>query len=428
MDKYSGFLYITEDKEEIKEIGHRINDVGFFMDPLKLGDMHLNEPEISLISLGGNMFTHAALMTPKREAGSIKYMMAFSNCISLASISFEDISQKIGRTAWAKIRSDLPISGRSERLNLMLWETLIESIKELRPAIAEQLMNLIDLRENGYKKKNGPGFDIMALEKDVVGTFLDIAGFDRKKELQVQLSEDAVPFLKNVVGCKTLEEFIINHDLLVIGNAHQQFKSYQGCIIEYPKSSGGKLTVMNVNNTDIEHTIGVDAILYDHRYDSYVMIQFKRMTDRSVNDIGYRFYDDDKDQIEKMKKLEYFHYKNTEEDKGRNSYRLHPGCFYLKLCAPETYTPLSPDLIRGIYLPLDLWPFIEASQKESSQKGIRVSYKSTRYLNNTLFSDLAQEGWIGSKPKHTKLLTNEICKIIQMTIDAKKSAMIGEIR
>jgi hypothetical protein len=187
--------------------------------------------------------------------------------------------------------------------------------------------------------------------------------------------------------------------------------------------------VMNVNNTDIEHTLGVDAVLYDHRYRSYLMIQCKRMDDATTRDIGYRFYDEDKEQIKQMQQFEYSRYDSKDNAIDMDSYRLHPGCFYLRLSAPETYTPLSPDLMRGLYLPLDFWPIVEAlPEVTGSNKGSRVSYNNTRYLNNTLFSELAQYGWIGTKQKHTDALTEELIKIIQITLDAKKSAMIGEIR
>src|SRR4249919_2465031 len=117
MTEYGGFIYIIENKKEAEIIDNRINDLGFFADPLPLGDMRPGIPEICLISLSDNVFTHASLMIPKREAGSIKYMMSFSNCIDLPQISFTDISQKLGGTTWSKVRAALPASGRSERLD-----------------------------------------------------------------------------------------------------------------------------------------------------------------------------------------------------------------------------------------------------------------------------------------------------------------------
>lgn len=138
MSEYSGFIYTIDDNKEAEKIGNSITDLGFFTDPLPLGDMHPGVPEISLISLSKNVLTHASLMIPKREAGSIKHMMSFSNCISLPHISFIDISQKLGTTAWLKVQVALPLSGRSERLDAALWVTLIEALKELQPTIANQ--------------------------------------------------------------------------------------------------------------------------------------------------------------------------------------------------------------------------------------------------------------------------------------------------
>jgi hypothetical protein len=108
------------------------------------------------------------------------------------------------------------------------------------------------------------------------------------------------------------------------------------------------------------------------------------MDDETTRDIGYRFYDDDKEQIKQMQHFEYFSSDLADITVSMNGYRLHPGCFYLRLSAPETYTPLSPDLMRGLYLPLDFWPIVEASPEVTgSNKGSRVSYNNTRYLKGT---------------------------------------------
>jgi hypothetical protein len=118
MSNYGGFIYRLENTKDAEEIRKRIKEIGFFADALGLGDMRPEIPEVSLIALGeGEAFTHAALMTPKKEAGSIRHMMAFSNCVALPTIAFTDIPTKMGREVWLKVTRQLTYNGRSERLS-----------------------------------------------------------------------------------------------------------------------------------------------------------------------------------------------------------------------------------------------------------------------------------------------------------------------
>jgi hypothetical protein len=43
-----------------------------------------------------------------------------------------------------------------------------------------------------------------------------------------------------------------------------------------------KLTVINVNRSGVEHALGVDLVYYNHEFDSYVLVQYKRMKSRAV--------------------------------------------------------------------------------------------------------------------------------------------------
>ena len=81
-------------------------------------------------------------------------------------------------------------------------------------------------------------------------------------------------------------------------------------------------------------------------------------------------------------------------------------------------------MIQGMYFPLDLW---EAMMEDDSISGPRggkaVSYETVdRYLNNTEFINLVQDGWVGSTGSGTRLLT----EIVRDCLTADHSVVIAE--
>ena len=49
-------------------------------------------------------------------------------------------------------------------------------------------------------------------------------------------------------------------------------------------------------------------------------------------------------------------------------YRLNPEAFYFKLCEEISFTPLSNNLIRGMYLPLDYWEILTAAPESRGER------------------------------------------------------------
>jgi len=55
---------------------------------------------------------------------------------------------------------------------------------------------------------------------------------------------------------------------------------------------GKTLTVMNVNRRRLNGPLGVDLLYYHHRYQSFVLVQYKRMTLDGQSGLCYRPTDD----------------------------------------------------------------------------------------------------------------------------------------
>jgi hypothetical protein len=76
-----------------------------------------------------------------------------------------------------------------------------------------------------------------------------------------------------------------------------------------------------------------------------------------------------------------------------------------------------------MYFPLDYWEKLISSDKVKGKNGgIRIVYQeSDRHINNTLFVELVQHGWIGSKLDDTKFIT----EIIKESLERKRSVTLA---
>jgi len=80
-------------------------------------------------------------------------------------------------------------------------------------------------------------------------------------------------------------------------------------------------------------------------------------------------------------------------------------------------------MIPGMYIPLPYWKVLLSSDSTLGKKGGRkISYSNvSRYINNTLFTELVQNGWVGSQVTDT----DQITKQIQQSIAGGKSLVLA---
>ena len=77
------------------------------------------------------------------------------------------------------------------------------------------------------------------------------------------------------------------------------------------------LTILNCNRQPLEQTLGVDLIYYSHRFDSFVLVQYKRMSE-GTQGAEYRPGNDPshEKELERMLKTEEF---LKAQPKGKNT-------------------------------------------------------------------------------------------------------------
>jgi hypothetical protein len=164
------------------------------------------------------------------------------------------------------------------------------------------------------------------------------------------------------------------------------------------------LTILNCNRQPLERTLGVDMIYYNHRFDSFVLVQYKRMKVRSYGE-GYRPEyrpDSDKSHESELQRMtradEMLRSLPKRASSEVDMFRLLGRPFYVKLCEAKVKAPLDAGMTPGMYVPLGLWHRLLKSPVVSGSRGGRIITweNCTRRLNNSEFTNLLRQGWIGS--------------------------------
>jgi hypothetical protein len=423
VDKYGGFLIIF-DEENRRDVLEEYKYYGRFSDVLSAPDWKPKQIELCAISFDQGNCSSIALVTRGRRVATAKYRVEFHDFVDLdPTLSFRELEKNI-ESPLDKYFS-FSSAGRGRRVPPKTWGAILNAIKTLRPESKKDIERLERIRGEARIQRSESVFEIVAQEKDAVGLALEIFGFNRKDGfhmIQKKIPPDPIPFLADLKEVGILEDHMLEHDARVFGN----WSIFQDCQIGAVRffKNNEYLTVMNVNRSKIENTLGVDLVYYQHKYKSYVMVQYKRLL---KDDYGNFYYRPDASFRKEVAKMNHFdnilHKAKGGEKINPAGYRLNIGPFYFKFCNSTSYNPTSTELLSGMYLPLEYWDILEKSGKLSGPKnGIRLTYEnSDRHFNNTHFVNLVERGWIGSRIKTAYLIS----KIIKNSLQVKKSIILG---
>lgn len=235
---------------------------------------------------------------------------------------------------------------------------------------------------------------VVAEEKDAATLALSLTGMDRPRLPHWRPGPAPAPFLTGLENFNAYEDQLLERDLRVFGGWEQLRESAIGAV-EF-RDRQHHVTILNVNRTRVEETLGVDLIYYHATYRSFVLIQYKRLNTDKRGGLGFRPSRDQKfgRQVATMLELESRGWQTPEH---HEDYRIGPTATYLKLCRPDM-TLWERGLSRGMYLPV---PYVKLLVESPSVKGprggVRITYENVgRYLTNTQFVELFQSGFIGS--------------------------------
>jgi hypothetical protein len=428
MSTYSGYIFVIDEERRASRIESYISAAGTFTDTISVPDLQTKRAEIFFISLGGHSIRYAALAHRGKTVATEKRQIRFTNFVEFSPpVPFRQVQELLNTRLQAYfIRAS---SGIGARVTPKTWEDMVAVIKHLRPQSAEGLERLEKLREIGPSLFSKPGAEVLAEERDAVNLALRMSGFDHREILNWSPSdeEELPPFLQGLPKENLIEDQMVAHDAEVFGD-WERLKRYKVGFAVFRKRTA-RLTIMNVNRHKIERTLGVDLLYYHDSYKSYVMVQYKRMLkNKDEGEAVYRLGDKSyHDELRRMQEFEGLLMKAKPHLLfDLNDYRLHSGTAYFKLCPAEVIDLTSTDMIKGMYIPLDYWELLLKSPKTVGPKGGKqLTFDNVeRYFNNTLFVELVQAGWIGSKLMQTAALTD----LVRSAIKNNKSVILASLQ
>lgn len=398
MNNNSGFLYIVSEPARAASLKDIILEKDTFTDAISSKDEKPKDLELCLLSFDSKTLAYVALARRGHKVATLKYSVRFSDFVDLGQLSFAMVKRKIDSNFKSHFLG--AYSGLGGRIPHGTWNALIACIKRIVPNVATELDRLELKRRQKHKSYTGHVYDLLAMEKDATSLALDIFDVERSRILETWNPSQnlSAPFIAGLYKFKLREDAIIAKDSRIFGDWVKKQQEHITGAIEFTRDDE-KLTILNVNRTPIEKTLGVDLLYYHHRYKSFVLVQYKRMEkEGNSSELGFRPVG--KQYGKELSRMRQFKIKHSDNDSSSfDNYRLNPEAFYLKLCPSVVFNSLKTELLMGMYWPLDAWDsLLGDSCVKGRNGGIRITYKNAgRSINNSLFVQLVQDGWIGSR-------------------------------
>ncbi|MEU4278017.1 hypothetical protein AB0F57_24360 [Streptomyces tanashiensis] len=297
------------------------------------------------------------------------------------------------------------------RMPPVAGDKLLDAVRRQRPELNEKLADLES--SLGANPPTGQVGERLSLEKDAVGTLLEAFGTDRDplEAWQPPLGENdprsrSVPFLEGLPTLRQIEDQQIVHDYMRFpGMAGEDAVQVGWRIYRRNSDSPHRLFVYNANRTHAETVMGVDMIYVNEHARSVATVQYKRMR-QSGRSWVYWHDGTGERELERMKVVddrcrgEDESTRTSEQNSGLlGDPRLITTPSMVKLCRTVPFMMNSAALIPGMYLTRQHFrELLQRPESDGPSGGKRIVEDSVpRYLNNTTFTTLLRDGWIGTR-------------------------------
>lgn len=299
-------------------------------------------------------------------------------------------------------------------------EQFLKDLIEIEPRLQDALKSINGVIASSHRRVARDAIsEIETFERDAIASALEVwgGGEARKRVLSDvtgQPTDTSAPFLSQLREVRLREDAAIIQDLNVFPGFDPGASHVVGAVeLEAP---GEKLTIVNCNRTRVEENLGVDLIYYSHRFDSFVMVQYKSLRREGKGRDVYR-PQNDRNVIKEIKAMgEVLKLIKTRPEVTMQGFRLYNDPFFFKLCKSTVVDPLSTKMSYGIYLPLSLWD--STCQHAKGPRGaIALTWDGCpRKMSREEFVRNVRNGWIGSPPKASNVLQ----RLVQQSLIGKK--------
>lgn len=280
-------------------------------------------------------------------------------------------------------------------------QQIFGKLLELYPENANDFEQL-QKKLSGKPQVDGPRMQDAAVEKDALGTALDIFGADRSRILRSWNGESVgKSFLSGIEEYSANEDEIIFRDLRRFPGMEVISDEDLAGVVQFENKHGEKLTVINANRKAAEKATGVDLIYFNRQYEAFTFVQYKMM-DKQDSEKMYYYYPNDMSHDEELRRMTDMMARLNQEPPSNSlkDFRFSSCPFFFKVCRKIQMKQNDGSLTPGAYISLDHWNIL---LKDPSTKGPRGGRRigfanlNKRYLSTQSFIDIVQRGLIGTQ-------------------------------
>lgn len=375
--------------------------------------------ELAVISMNGNRADYLAVSQRGRQIATGQITILFSNCVPLEGLEVMTIRSKLPSRFYS--RFDPPAVG-PWRPSPRLWQEIQRAIQSEGSVLADRLRDLWHMIESSQVRQGRQEGGLEVFERDAVASAIQVWGGDstRKRVLRSAVpsrSNSVAPFLSQLSGISVREDPLIEHDHFTFPGMNVARKDVVGSVVVRDPNGDDILTILNCNRQPLEATLGVDLIYYNHRYDSFVLVQYKRMT---IGKSGIPRYRPSRDpnhgkELEMMRAAERaMRALPRMTGSETTSFRLSTRPFFMKLCESRAKVALDAGMVSGLYIPLGLWRRqLRSPEVRGPRGGVVMNWITCpRRFNNSEFTRLLRQGWIGSAAGASAYLSTVIENVL----------------
>jgi hypothetical protein len=379
---------------------------GKFGEPVPDFSHRSGTPLVCFLSASPGRITHIADGKVGVRAGTNRKRLNLSDIEQLAtpirsSAILKRVDAKVRRHVQQRLRAGGLLPPKS-------FEDFIAAVIALAPDSQGRLLRYTAERQREIARLPEGVRRAFAAQKEAVNTALGIAGIDRSALLRWAPTGEQKSLLDGLMEVRVREDQMIYNDLLV---PFQGFAALRPSIVGAARfeSDDVRLEVLVANRTPLEMQTGADLIYFNATYESFVFVQYKVMEkERDSDGVPQSIYRLPNAQLAaEIGRMNALHTRieSAGEPTNRHGFRLHDSPFFLKLCPRLVFNPDDVSLTPGMYFPLEQWRFIEKDSDLVGARGGRVvSYGNVgRYLDNTGFSGLVRDAWIGTTPQQAAI-------------------------
>jgi hypothetical protein len=414
MSEEQGLWIATGGRHSADKFIARIEQREHFTKVVSASEIRPKVAELALVSVELGEINYLAISQAGTLVATDDKSIGVSNFVDLGSLPIDEI--RAGLPKEYASRFGFPNDGVS-RPTAKMWAAVLDIVLKARPNAQSSMKKLRGLIQEARAGKQQMYGGVEVFERDAVATALEVFGGQsfRKRVLRSASPASDVattaPFLTRLKEVPLREDPQIVHDQMTFPGMEVAVKHQVDAVVLVNRDE--RLTIINCNRQPLEKTLGVDLIYYNHRFDSFVLVQYKRMNEEAGGKVSYR-PKSDKNHEPEMKRMD-------EADKLLDSlpavasekvddFRLTGQPFFMKLCEPKTKVALDSGMVAGMYLPLALWKrLLKSDDVIGAKGGIAVTWENcSRRFNNGEFTSLLRSGWIGSSAGQSKKLSEII--------------------